>query len=103
MENGMTDTVVDKLLLEAIKDKEAEIIEITLKVEVYNEAIRLKRDMINEYKLAYQNACPHPKIERKEVSHMAGGYDHVSETQYRDICARCGMITGSKLVRGTYA
>ena len=99
----MTDTVVDKLLLQAI-DNNKDLIKAH---EVHRIQLQTQIDILTkenaEYLAEYQKACTHEHSARETVSHMEGGYDHVSETQYRDVCARCGKVTGSKLVRGTYA
>ena len=101
MENDMT--VVDKLLEEAIAQTKEAILDLELDIEQTRLNIASKRKDLSEYIEAYQKACPHELSVRETVSHMDGGYDHVSETQYRDVCSRCGKVTGSKLVRGTYA
>lgn len=99
----MTDTVVDKLLLQAIADNKEKI----KGYEVHRIQLQTQIDILTkenaEYLTEYQKACLHTLSTRETVSHMDGGYDHVSETQYRDVCTRCGKVTGSKLVRGTYA
>ena len=99
----MTDTVVDKLLLQAIASNKEKI----KGYEVHRIQLQTQIDILTkentEYLAEYQKACPHNESVREQTHHMEGGYDHVSETQYRDVCTRCRKVTGSKLVRGTYA
>ena len=101
MEDGMT--VVDKLLEKAIEDTIAHIAVLEADIEQSKLHVVHQRNTLADYKKAYQDTCPHELSVRETVSYMEGGYDHVSETQYRDVCTRCGKVTGSKLVRGTYA
>lgn len=103
MENDMTDTVVDKLLQEAIAKNRDLIADHKIHISALNSQVSILTKENEEYLAKYQELCPHTESTRETVSHMEGGYDHVSETQYRDICTRCGKVTGSKLVRGTYA
>jgi len=99
----MTDTVVDKLLLQAIaNNKELIKTHHVHRIQIQTQIDNLTKENA-EYLAKYQELCPHETSARETVSHMEGGYDHVSETQYRDVCTRCGKVTGSKLVRGTYA
>jgi hypothetical protein len=99
----MTDTVVDKLLLQAIASNKEKI----KGYEVHRIQLQTQIDILTkenaEYLAEYQKTCPHTESVREQTHHMEGGYDYVSETQYRDVCTRCGKVTGSKLVRGTYA
>ena len=99
----MTDTVVDKLLLQAIASNKEKI----NGYEVHRIQLQTQIDILTkenaEYLVEYQKACPHKDSARETVSNTAGDYYNVSETQYRDVCTRCGKVTGSKLVRGTYA
>jgi hypothetical protein len=99
----MTETVVDKLLQQAIASNKEKI----KGYEVHRIQLQTQIDILTkenkEYLDKYQELCPHETSVREETHHMEGGYDYVSETQYRDVCTRCGKVTGSKLVRGTYA
>lgn len=99
----MTDTVVDKLLQEAIASTDNKIAAINTEIWIRKEQLEQLDTLRKEYVKSYQDACPHELSVRETVSHMDGGYDHVSETQYRDVCTRCRKVTGSKLIRGTYA
>jgi hypothetical protein len=103
MENDMTDTIVDKLLLQAIKSNEVKIKE----YEVQRIQLQTQMDILSkenkEYLAKYQEMCSHPSSSREQTHYMSGGYDHVSEAQYEEKCDRCGKVLSSKLIRGTYA
>lgn len=99
----MTDTIVDKLLLEKIALNKQEISVLEEQVQSTQRlAAKLYADNI-DYTVAYQKACPHPVTEKVLVSHIGGGYDHVSQDNYNIVCVRCKKVVDSKLVRGTYA
>lgn len=103
MEINMTDTVVDKLLLQAIEYNKIKIKEYQEKVVgLQTQAGILLKENV-EYTNKYQELCPHTDVKRHQVSHMEGGYDHVSETLFEDKCTRCKKVLGSRLSRGYYA
>lgn len=99
----MTDTVVDKLLQQAIDNNKSLINSHEIKRAQLQTQIDILHKENKEYLDKYQELCPHKTSVREVTHHMEGGYDYVSETQYRDICSRCGKVVGSELVRGTYA
>lgn len=99
----MTDSIVDKLLLQAIASNKEKIKGYEVqRIQLQTQIDILTKENI-EYLSKYQETCPHTDFVREQTHHMSGGYDYVSETQYEDRCVRCGKVTGSKLVRGTYA
>lgn len=103
MENDMTDTIVDKLLLQAIESNKIKFKE----YEVQRIQLQTQMDILSkentEYLAKYQELCPHPSSTKEWVNYKSGGYDHVSEEEFEDKCDRCGKVLSSKLVRGTYA
>lgn len=103
MENDMTDTIVDKLLLQAIESNKIKIRE----YEVHRIQLQTQMDILSkentEYLAKYQELCHHPSSTKERTHYMSGGYDHVSEEQFEDKCDRCGKVLDSYLVRGTYA
>ena len=103
MENDMTDTIVDKLLIEKITQNKQEILNLEEQTQGISKALAKLYSDNREYTISYQKACPHPGTEKIHVSHMSGGYDHVSEDNYNIVCVRCNKIVDSKLVRGTFA
>lgn len=103
MEKSMTDTVVDKLLKQAIEVNEKLIIDHTKQVDLLHNQIAILKKENAEYLAEYQKHCEHTDSIRNQIHYMSGGYDHVSETQYEDRCVRCNIVIGSKLIRGTYA
>jgi hypothetical protein len=103
MEKSMTDTVVDKLLKQAIEVNKKLIIDHTEQVGLLHNQITILDKENAMYLAEYQKHCKHTDSITHQTHYMSGGYDHVSETQYEDRCVRCNIVTGSELVRGTYA
>lgn len=99
----MTDTVVDKLLLQAIANNKQKINDYQVSIAQLNTQVDILNKENKEYLDKYMELCPHIEVKRYEVSHMEGGYDHKSETLFEDKCTRCGKVMGSRLERGYYA
>lgn len=99
----MTDTIVDKLLLQAIETNKIKIDKYREQVNQLVTTLDILTKENKEYLNKYQELCPHTDIKREQTGYIAGGYDHVSQTTYTDKCTRCGKVVGSKNVRGTYA
>ena len=96
-------TIIDNLLLQAIDSNKEKIKEYQLKLLQLNTQTEILYKENIAYLEKYQELCPHELSSRETVGYMEGGYDHVSETHYREVCTRCGKITASNVVRGTYA
>lgn len=99
----MSDTIIDKLLLQAIETNKVKINEYEVSMAQLNTQVDILNKENREYLLKYQELCPHTAEEHVETKGTPGGYDHVSETTYTVSCSRCGKVKRSRLERGTYA
>lgn len=103
MENGMSNDILDKLLLQAIASNQEKVKQYDVQMAQIGTQIDILNKEIREYRAKYQDMCPHVDAITEKTHYMEGGYDHVSETQYETKCVRCAKVLGSELVRGTYA
>ena len=99
----MTDTLVDKLLKEAITANGIKINDYRKQIELFNNQIAILNKENKEYVAEYQKNCLHPEKKKRAVSHMSGGHDHTSQTTYEIRCTRCEKLFESRIERGTYA
>lgn len=102
MENDMTDSIVDVLLLRAISDNKEKVKEYQVKVTQFNTQIGILLEENKQYLSEYQKMCIHSTSTKSSV-YAEGGYDHVSYTVHTYKCDRCGKVTGTKEERGSYA
>jgi hypothetical protein len=96
MENDIIDTIVDKLLQEAITKNKQEILKLETQAQESSKTLAKIYSDNREYTISYQKACPHPVTEKILVSHTSGGYDHVSEDNYNIVYTRCSRLQISK-------
>jgi hypothetical protein len=102
MEKSVTDTIVDKLLIQAIGINAEKIAEHEKQVAFIRNQILILQKEITEYRAEYKKACPHPE-KTVESFYTEGGYDYKSETTYITKCVRCGEKLSSRVERGGYA
>lgn len=107
MENDMNEKIkedmVDILLKEAVDNNSIILVRLYKDIEIINQKIADIKTKSTEYILEYQKRCPHPSSKKRQVSYMAGGYDHTSQANYEVRCTRCEKLLESKIERGTYA
>lgn len=100
----MMDTIVDKLLLQAIESNKVKIKE----YEVQRIQLQTQMDILHkeneEYLDKYREMCSHIGLIVKEVTgSSAGGYYDKSYTEYSHICSRCRKVLRVENVVGSYA
>jgi cell division protein FtsL len=98
----MSDTVVHKLLIQAIASNKEKISKYKVEIKGLDNQIGILNKEIEEYLTALQKNCEHAEVKR-ESQYTEGGYDHVSQTTYTDRCVKCDKVISSRLERGTYA
>lgn len=99
----MTDTITDKLILQAIDINSKKISEYEEQVSNIQEQASILYKEIQEYRAEYRKACRHNEGFKHESSYTEGGYDYVSETKRITKCSRCGLILETSIERGGYA
>jgi phage host-nuclease inhibitor protein Gam len=103
MEKSVTDTIVDKLLIQAIAGSKELIGRYRAEIKELDSQINVLNKELEEYLKTYQDACKHKEGFSHESEYTEGGYDHVSVTKRITKCNRCRMVLETSVERGTYA